>query len=81
MPSLSELPSDLKRKKLMKALIRLGFEIDETGGNGSHYKVIWPNNQKCVTVQYKLNKMMLYVILKEIEKYSGITWKDIKSKL
>ena len=65
----------------MKAQARLGFEIDETGGNGSHYKVTWPKNQKCITIQHKLNKMMLYVILKEIKKYSGITWEDIKNEL
>lgn len=80
MPSLSELPSDIKRNKLTKALKRLGFEIDTTGGKGSHYKIICPN-QKTITLQYNLNKKMLLVVLKEIEKYSGVTWKQIKKKL
>ena len=80
MPSLSELPGDLKRNKLTKALKRLGFEIDTIGGKGSHYKIICPN-QKTLTVQYNLDKKMLLVVLKEIEKYSGITWKQIKKNL
>lgn len=35
MPSRSELPGDLARKKLLTALIRLGFEINTVGGKGS----------------------------------------------
>lgn len=80
MPSLSDLPSDLNRDKLTKALVRLGFAIDKRGGDGSHYKIICPN-QKIVTLQYKLSKQMLRVILKEIEQYSGITWEQIRKEL
>jgi len=40
MPSLSELPGEIKRKKFIKALLRLGFIIDTRGGDGSHYKAI-----------------------------------------
>lgn len=80
MPSLSQLPSDLSRDKFVKALTRLGFSVDKRGGDGSHYKIICPN-QKIFTVQYKLHRKMLYKILKEIESYSGITWNDIKKKL
>ncbi len=80
MPSLSELPSDLKRGKLTKALIRLGFDIDTSGGKGSHYKIIW-KNEKTITLQYDLDKKMLYIVLKEIEKECGVTWKQIKKEL
>ena len=80
MPSLSELPSDLGRNKLIRALIRLGFRVDKTGGDGSHYKVICPN-EKVVVIQYKLHKIMLREVLKEIEKYSGVKWGQIKKKL
>lgn len=80
MPSHNDLPSDLSREKLAKALIRLGFEVDKRGGDGSHYKIICAN-QKSVTLQYKLHKQMLKVVLKEIEKYSGVTWTEIKKKL
>lgn len=80
MPSLSQLPSDLNRNKLIKALIRLGFRLDKTGGEGSHYKIICPN-EKTVTIQYKLHKVMLKKALEEIERYSGITWEQIKKKL
>ena len=81
MPSLSELPGEIKRKKFTKALKRLGFLIDKTGGDGSHYKVIWPNTQKSVTVQAKLRKDVLYYVLKEIEEISDITWEDIRKEL
>lgn len=80
MPSLSELPSDLKRNKLIRALIRLGFRVDKSGGEGSHYKIICPD-EKVVVIQYKLHKIMLREVLKEIERYSGITWKQIKREL
>lgn len=81
MPSLSELPGEIKRKKFTKALKRLGFVIDKTGGDGSHYKTTWPKTQKCVPIPSELRKDVLYYLLKEIEQYSGITWEDIKREL
>lgn len=81
MPSLSNLPGEISRKKFANALNRLGFIIDKKGGDGSHYKATWPKTQKSITIQSKLRKDVLYYILKEIEKYSGITWEDIKKKL
>lgn len=81
MPSRSELPGEINRKKFIKALIRLGFIIDKTGGSGSHYKTIWPKTQKVVVIQSKLRKDVLYYLLKEIEAYSGITWDDIRREL
>ena len=81
MPSLSELPSEVKRKKFSKALIRLGFIIDKKGGDGSHYKAIWPKTQKSITIPSNLRKDVLRYIIKELEKYTDITWDDIKNKL
>jgi len=81
MPSLSELPGEIKRKKFIKALVRLGFVIDSKGGDGSHFKVVWPNTQKSITIQSKIRKDVLYYILKEIEECSNVTWEDIKKKL
>lgn len=77
MPSHSELPGNLKRKKLISSLVRLGFEINQVGGNGSHFKAMWKNN-KSVTLPNKLPRQTLYYILKEIDEVSGIKWKDIK---
>ncbi len=81
MPSLSELPSEIKRKKFIKALVRLGFIIDSKGGDGSHFKATWPKTQKSITIQYKIRKDVLYYLLKEIEECSGITWEEIKKNL
>ena len=81
MHSLSDLPGEIKRKKLIKALKRLGFEINEYGGNGSHYKAIWPQTQKSITVPSKLPKQALNYVLKEIECCSGISWEQIKKEL
>ncbi|MDP2638684.1 MAG: hypothetical protein Q8P06_00740 [Candidatus Azambacteria bacterium] len=80
MPSLSELPGEIKRRKFTKALERLGFVINRTGGKGDHYKAIWRNG-KAVVIQCELRKDVLYYLLKEIELISGITWEDIKNKL
>lgn len=81
MPSRSQLPGNIKRKKFIKALIRCGFEIDLSGGDGSHYKATWPATQKSITIQSNLRKDVLYYLLKEIEQNSGITWEEIKNKL
>jgi predicted RNA binding protein YcfA (HicA-like mRNA interferase family) len=81
MPSLSELPGEMKRRKFIKALIRLGFQIDTKGGNGSHFKATWPRTQKSITIPCDLLKQTLNYVLKEIEVYSGITWEDIKKVL
>ena len=81
MPSLSQLPGEIKRKKLTKALARLGFVIDEKGGNGSHFKALWPQTQKSITIPQNISKYTLYYLLKEIETASGITWEDINKEL
>lgn len=81
MPSLSELPGEIKRKKFIRALQRLGFVIDKTGGDGSHYKAVWIRTQKSITIQAKLRKDVLYYLLKEIETVSGLKWEDIKKEL
>lgn len=81
MPSHDELPGEIKRKKFINALAKLGFEINTKGGDGSHIKAIWPRTQKSITIQSELRKDVLYYLLKEIEKYSGITWNDIKKIL
>lgn len=81
MPSLSDLPGEIKREKFIRALKRLGFNINKTGGDGSHYKITWPKTQKSVTIQSKLRKDVLGYLLKEIEKISGVTWNEIEKEL
>ncbi len=81
MPSLSQLPGKIKRKKLTKALTRLGFIIDKKGEDGSHYKIVWSPTQKSITLPQNINKNTLYYLLKEIEIASRITWEDIKKEL
>lgn len=81
MPSLSQLPGEVKRKKLTKALARLGFVIDKRGGDGSHYKAIWARTQKSVTIPQDISKYTLYYLLKEIEIASGLTWDDIQKEI
>lgn len=81
MPSFSELPGEIKRPKFAKALIRLGFYIDKKGGDGSHFKIIWPPTQKSITLPSKLRKDVLKYIIKEIEDLTGKTWEDIKGEL
>lgn len=81
MPSRSELPGQLSRKKFLNCLRRLGFHINTVGGKGDHVKVIWPPTQKSVTVVGDLRKDVLYYVLKEIESISGISWDKIKDKL
>ncbi|MBU1126674.1 MAG: type II toxin-antitoxin system HicA family toxin [Patescibacteria group bacterium] len=81
MPSLSGLPGFLSRKKLVKALRRVGFEVNTIGGKGSHVKLIWPKTQKTITIPAGVEKQTLQYVLKEIEKYSGVTWEEIQREL
>jgi len=79
MPSLSQLPGEVKQKRLTKALVRLGFRLDEKGGNGSHYKLIW-KNEKSLTIPSFIPKQTLNYLLKEIAIILGLTWDDIKKE-
>lgn len=81
MPSRNELPGEIPRKKFLKALKRLGFEINNTGGKSDHVKIIWSETQKSITVHNDLRKDVLYYLLKEIENISDISWEAIKEKL
>jgi predicted RNA binding protein YcfA (HicA-like mRNA interferase family) len=81
MPSLSELPSEITRKKFIRALCKLGFIIDKKGGDGSHYKAIWTKTQKSITIPSKLRKDVLYYLLKEIKKHTNLSWEEIKEEL
>ncbi len=80
MPPRSELPGEIPRRKFLKALERLGFVIDMKGGDGSHCKATWTNCKE-ITIQQKLEKNVLYYILKEIEEKTNVTWEDIKNQL
>lgn len=83
MPSLSELPGEIPRQLFLNALRRLGFEINMSGGNGSHVMATWASTQKSVTVQQHLPKQVLKYLLKEIETVTmnRVTWEVIKEKL
>lgn len=81
MPSLCELPDDLSRVRLCRAIAKLGFEISSSGGKGSHTKATHTKTQKCVIIPSPLPKHRLKYVLREIEQYSGVTWDDVKEKL
>lgn len=84
MPPLSELLGSVSRKKLLHALERLGFIIDESGGKGSHIRVLWPQNNKSITIPFEaLPKQVLKYILHEIEinTNGSVTWDELKSQL
>jgi len=81
MPSLSELPGEIKRPKFLKVCRRLGFVIDRKGGDGSHFKIVWPKNNKMVTVPEDLPKQTLKYIIKEMMEVSCLDWEDIKKEL
>lgn len=80
MPSRKELPGNINRSKFCGALIRLGFHISTKGGRGSHFKATW-TNQKSITIPERLDRDVLYYVIKEIEKVTSITWEDVKEKI
>ena len=79
----SDLPGNIKRKKLIPALKRLGFEIDTRGGDGSHCKVTWPQTQKVLTIQQRIDKAVLSRLLKQVEKITNrkVTAEDIMKEI
>ncbi|MCX6809201.1 MAG: type II toxin-antitoxin system HicA family toxin [Candidatus Berkelbacteria bacterium] len=81
MPSHSELPGEIKRPKFLRTCKRLGFVVDRRGGDGSHFKLVWPKNNKMVTIPEDLPKQTLKYIIKEIMEISNLDWDDIKKEL
>jgi hypothetical protein len=81
MPSLSEIPDGITRAKLLKAMKRLDFRVNMTGGKGSHCKIECPDNSKSITIKDNICKKTIYYLLKEIESCSNITWEQIKKEL
>lgn len=77
MSTRSELPGEIKRRKFTKSLQKIGFIENSKGGKGNHLKYTWPKNNKNIVIPERLDKDVLYYILKEIKQMSGITWKDI----
>jgi len=80
MPSLSDLPGNIKTKHIIKALQRLGFIINKKGGKGSHIKITWPATQKSLTIPKDCNKNVQLYIIKEAIEYSHLSWEDIKKE-
>ena len=84
MPPLSELPGDLPRKKFLKALKRIGFLVDTSGGDGSHILVTWPTTNKSVSIPHEMiPKQALKYLLKEIQMVTlgRVAWEDVKKEL
>jgi len=81
MPSLSEIPDGISREKFIRALRRLGFTINMTGGKGSHCKVECPKSGKIIVIKGKMRKDTFRYVVGNIEKYSNVTWKQIKDEL
>ncbi|HUD09340.1 MAG TPA: type II toxin-antitoxin system HicA family toxin [Patescibacteria group bacterium] len=80
MPPLSSLPS-ISRERFINTLIRLGWIIKKRGGKGSHCKLEWPPTSKAITVKKNFDKDTLSYLIKEIEKYSSLTWEQIEKEL
>jgi len=84
MPPLSDLPGDLPRNKFLKALKRVGFIVDTSGGDGSHAMIIWPSTNKSVTIPHQMiPKQVLHYLLKEIHSVTigEVSWERIKQEL
>ncbi len=83
MPSRSDLPGSISRERFCNALRKLGFVISTKGGKGNHYKATW-KSEKSITISCRKGKMdkdMIYYVVKAIRKETGITWDQIKSEL
>ena len=81
MPSRSELPGLIKKRKFIKALEKNGFVISKKGGKGGHFKAIYKNEKTITLPSSDLRKDQLYYIIKSIENISDITWKNLKRYL
>jgi len=81
MPSRSELPGLIKKKKFIKALERCGFTISKKGGKGGHFKATYKNEKSITLPSSDLRRDQSYYIIKSIETISDVTWTDIKKNL
>lgn len=73
------LPSDISQKRFTKALQKVGFIINYSGGKGGHYKATCPRTKKFLTIQSKLYKHVLKDKLKQVEEW-GYNASDIMDK-
>ena len=51
------LPPSIHRNRLVKALLRIGFAIDKSRGNGSHYKMYSLDGKRSITIPKHLESM------------------------
>ena len=72
-------PGELKPEKIAKAMLRLGFRLENSGGKGSHMKLVW-RNEKMIIIQRNLHRGAILGLSKEIKNISGLTWDDIKEE-
>jgi len=62
-----KLPSDIRQRRLLKALQKVGFIINTSSGKGSHAQAIDPKSGKYITIPNHLYKIALREILKLAE--------------
>ena len=81
MPSRSELPGLIKKRRFVRALEKSGFVINKKGGKGGHFKAIYKNEKTITLPSSDLRRDQLYYIVKAIESISDVTWDDLKKYL
>ena len=81
MPSRSELPGSVKKRKFIKALEKNGFRINKKGGKGGHFKATYKNEKAITLPSSNLEKYQLYYIVQEIERVTDVEWRDLKRYL
>ncbi len=81
MPSRSQLPGVIKKRKFIKALEKNGFVISKKGGKGGHFKATYENEKAITLPSSNLRKDQSYYIIKAIEEISDVTWEDLEKYL
>ncbi|MEA2065009.1 MAG: hypothetical protein U9O66_01790 [Patescibacteria group bacterium] len=71
-------PSDSSQKKIIKAFKKIGFITNNSGGKGSHIKVIEPKSEKWIIVQKQVYKEAIRSYIKFVEKFGYDIEKFIK---
>ena len=72
--------TDLTQKRWVKALKKLGLEVDKKKGKGSHYRVHNPRNGKYTTLPAHCHKFTSLAIYKQLLEW-GFTEQEIDNAL
>lgn len=68
--------ASVNRRRWVRAMVRLGLQVDKKKGKGSHYRVIHPTTHAVTTLPYVCHPLINQAIYKQL-----MSWGFTKSAI